>query len=182
MGFALGKAVANWAEHNLTEGRPPFRVRLFYSKLKRSWRSDLSRLLSRAEFALSLQPIIQLKARGSTPVKINLVRSLTNLLVSHFALGSLSHGFLRDYLLHLRRCLLGHRPPPGLRGLQKIFVSTTCWRLSRTVASDVPGRFSNTIVRNKKGAGFVPAPGRWMLRTRATSLRRLRPALRAWRL
>jgi len=72
-------------------------------------------LLFQAELTLSLQPIIQLKARGSTPVKINLVRSLTDLLVSRFASRSFSCGLLRHHFLRLGCCWLGHRPPPGLR-------------------------------------------------------------------
>ena len=65
---------------------------------------ECRRLLLRAELALSLKPIVELKPKSSAPSKINLVCSLTNLLVSNFALGSLYSGFLRDCLLHLR-CL-----------------------------------------------------------------------------
>ena len=108
------------------------------------------RLLSRAELTLSLQPIVQRKARGSTPVKINLVRSLTNLLAGRFASRTLSCGLLRDWFLHLRRCFLGHRPPRGLRGLRKIscfdqllLAVRECLRQCRVVAfppdSLIPG-------------------------------------------
>jgi hypothetical protein len=52
---------------------------------------------------------------GSAPGEVDLVSSLTNLFVSHFVSESLLCGLLRNYLLHLRRCFLGHSPPPGLR-------------------------------------------------------------------
>src|SRR5712692_9670198 len=86
--------------------------------------STAGRLLFQAELTLSLQPIIQLKARGSTPVEINLVGSLANLLVSHFASESFCYGFLRHHFLRLGCCWLGHRPPPGMKGLGKIPAST----------------------------------------------------------
>ena len=66
-----------------------------------------------AELALSLKPVIQLVARSRAPGKKNLVGSLTNLPVSHFASRTFSCGLLRNCFLHLRRCFSGHRPPPG---------------------------------------------------------------------